>query len=298
MRIAVTGSSGLVGTAVRARLSSETVEIVRVVRSSEAADDAIRWDPLTGATDLSQWEGVDAVIHLAGENIATGRWTTAKKQRIRESRVRGTENLCRILRQLERPPTTLVCASAIGYYGDRGDEELDESSEPGRGFLAEVCRAWEQASRPAEEAGIRVVRLRIGVVLAREGGALAAMLRPFRLGLGGRVGSGRQYWSWIALEDLAEIAWLAVGDSELQGAVNAVAPHPVTNFQFTRTLAEVLRRPAFLPLPAFAVRLAMGEMGEELLLASTRVIPRRLLSLRFAYRYAELTEALSAILGV
>ncbi len=298
MRIAVTGSSGLVGSAVRDRLRSEPVEVVRVVRSSGTADDAIRWDPLTGATDLSEWEGVEAVIHLAGENIATGRWTAAKKRRIRESRVRGTQNLCRILTQLERPPATLVCASAIGYYGDRGDEELDESSEPGRGFLAEVCREWEQASRPAEEAGIRVVRLRIGVVLAREGGALAAMLRPFRLGLGGRVGSGRQYWSWIALEDLAEIAWLAVGNSELQGAVNAVAPHPVTNSRFTRTLAEVLRRPAFLPLPAFAVRWVMGEMGEELLLASTRVIPRRLLSLQFAYRYAELKDALGAILGV
>ncbi len=298
MRIAVTGSSGLVGSAVRDRLRSEPVEVVRVVRSSGTADDAIRWDPLTGATDLSEWEGVEAVIHLAGENIATGRWTAAKKRRIRESRVRGTQNLCRILTQLERPPATLVCASAIGYYGDRGDEELDESSEPGRGFLAEVCREWEQASRPAEEAGIRVVRLRIGVVLAREGGALAAMLRPFRLGLGGRVGSGRQYWSWIALEDLAEIAWLAVGNSGLQGAVNAVAPHPVTNSRFTRTLAEVLRRPAFLPLPAFAVRSVMGEMGEELLLASTRVIPRRLLSLQFAYRYPELKDALGAILGV
>ncbi len=296
MRIGITGSSGLVGTAVRRRLESDGMSVVRIVRSSRPAENHIVWDPLTGDTDASQWEGLDAVVHLAGENIAKRRWTNTQKARIRASRVEGTRHLCRILTSLERPPSVLVAASAIGYYGDRGDEELDESSPPGEGFLAEVCQEWEAASRVAEEAGIRVVRLRIGVVLARDGGALAAMLRPFRWGLGGRVGSGRQFWSWIELGDLAEICYTALNDTRLAGPVNAVSPHPVRNADFTRTLASVLKRPAIFPLPAWVVRAMLGEMGEELLLASTRVVPRRFLTLSFPYRYAELEAALRHLL--
>ncbi len=296
MRIAVTGASGLIGSAVCRRLSSESAELLRVTRDRAAKSDTVSWDPLTGDTDVSKWEGLDAVIHLAGENISKGRWTQAKKERIYQSRVAGTNSLCRMLLSLERPPRTLIAASAIGYYGDRGDEELDESSAAGSGFLSEVCQAWEDASRPAEESGMRVVRLRIGVVLAREGGALAAMRRPFQFGLGGRVGSGRQYWSWIAIDDLAQVVWTAVTCDELTGPVNAVAPHPVTNADFTRDLARVLCRPALFPLPAIAVRALMGEMGEELLLSSTRVIPRKLMTLGFDYSYPVLEKALRVML--
>jgi uncharacterized protein (TIGR01777 family) len=232
------------------------------------------------------------VVHLAGENIAR-RWTRAAKTRIRASRVDATRLLCEALARLPQPPRVLVCASATGYYGDRGDELLDERSQPGTGFLPEVCQAWEAATQPARQRGIRVVHLRLGIVLARHGGALARMLLAFRLGLGGRVGTGQQYWSWILLEDLLRVVELAIQDDGLSGAVNTVSPAPATNAEFARTLARALRRPAFLPLPAFAVRMIFGEMGREVLLASARVRPARLLEGGFEFRYPQLAAALA-----
>jgi hypothetical protein len=236
-------------------------------------------------------------VHLAGENIAAGRWTVEKKARIRDSRVKGTKTLCEALAQLSQPPKVLVSASAIGYYGDRGAELLWENSALGTGFLAEVCQAWEEATRPAMEKGIRVVLLRIGVVLSPAGGALAKMLLPFKLGLGGIIGSGKQYMSWIALDDVVGTIDHVLITDTLQGPVNAVAPHPVTNSEFTKTLRRVLRRPTLFPMPAFAARLAFGEMADELLLASTRVEPKRLIATEYRFRYPELEDALRHLLG-
>ncbi|HSA92494.1 MAG TPA: TIGR01777 family oxidoreductase, partial [Terriglobales bacterium] len=236
------------------------------------------------------------VLHLAGETI-TGRWSAAKKQRILESRAQGTQTLATALAQCQRKPRVLVSASAIGFYGDRGDEVLREESPSGSsGFLPEVARAWEEATRPAAEAGIRVVNLRIGVVLSPRGGALKQMLPPFKLGLGGRLGSGGQYMSWIALEDLLGVIQFALAHDSLRGAVNAVAPNPVTNAEFTRTLGQVLHRPTIFPVPAFVVRTLFGQMGEELLLASQRVEPAALLASGYRFSHAELRNALEAML--
>jgi uncharacterized protein (TIGR01777 family) len=240
---------------------------------------------------------MEAVVHLAGENIASGRWTAARKARIRSSRVMGTRTLCETLARLSQPPKVLVSASAIGYYGDRGAEPLWENSAFGTGFLAEVCRAWEEATQPAVQKGIRVVLLRIGIVLSPAGGALAKMLIPFQLGLGGVIGSGNQYMSWIALDDVAGVIAHALVTDTLQGPVNAVAPYPVTNREFTKTLGRVLRRPTVFPLPGFAARLAFGEMADALLLASTRVEPKRLLATQYVFRYPELEDALRHLLG-
>jgi uncharacterized protein (TIGR01777 family) len=247
--------------------------------------------------DTAGLEGLDAAVHLAGENLATGRWTAEKKARIRESRVNGTRFLCEALVRLAQPPKALMCASAIGYYGDRGEAILREDSPAGSGFLAEVCRAWEGAAAAAVQQGIRVVHLRIGVVLSPAGGALAKMLTPFKMGLGGKIGSGQQYMSWIALDDLLGIIHHALTSDTLQGPVNAVAPQPVTNVEFTTTLGRVLARPTLLPMPAFAARLAFGEMAQELLLASTRVVPASLLASGYGFRYPELEGALRHLLG-
>jgi hypothetical protein len=237
-------------------------------------------------------EGIDATVHLAGENIAARRWTPAQKAKIRESRVGGTRLLAETLAKLRKPPRTLVCASAIGFYGDRSDQRLNEDSPPGTGFLADTCREWEAAARPAVEQGIRVVHLRTGLVLASQGGALAKMLPPFRLGIAGIIGSGRQYMSWISLGDLVAVISYALSNETQRGPVNAVAPNPVTNYEFTKTLGRVLRRPTLFPMPAFAARLAFGEMADGLLLASTRVEPKRLLDCGFRFRFPELEAAL------
>jgi uncharacterized protein (TIGR01777 family) len=241
-------------------------------------------------------EGLDAVVHLAGENVA-GRWTRAKKARIRDSRVRGTRLLAEALARSRRPPKVLACASAVAYYGDRGEEVLRESSPPGRGFLAEVCRAWESATAPAAERGIRVVNLRFGLVLSRAGGALGRMLPVFRVGLGGRLGDGRQYWSWVALDDCVAAIGHALASQGLAGGVNVVAPHPVTNAELTAALGGVLSRPAPLAVPAFAARLAFGEMAREVLLASARVEPARLLAGGFRFRFGRVRPALEHVLG-
>jgi len=284
--VAITGSHGLIGSALLRDLTATGHEVRRVAR-----------DATTGALDLRAVVGADAVVHLAGENIATGRWTAARKQRIHDSRVVTTRALAEALVALQRPPRVLVSASGINWYGDRGDEQLTEQSAPGHGFLAGLCREWEAATAPAKAHGVRVVNLRIGMVVSPHGGALPKMLTPFRLGLGGVIGSGNQWMSWIALDDLVSVIRYALATEALAGPVNAVAPEPVTNREFTRALAKAVRRPALLPVPAFAARLALGEMADELLLASLRVEPARLLADRFPFRHATLTAALAHELG-
>jgi uncharacterized protein (TIGR01777 family) len=296
-RVAVTGASGLVGSRLTAVLEAAGCRVSRLVRREPATGhDEILFDPPTGRIDAGALEGVDAVVHLAGENVAAGRWTEARKRRIRESRVLGTRLIAESLAKLQRPPAVLVNASAIGFYGDRGDEVLDETSDPGEGFLPETCIAWESATAAAETAGVRVVRFRIGVVLAREGGALAKMVPIFRAGLGGKTGDGSQWMSWISIDDLVRAIEFALSCDEISGSVNAVGPQPETNAEFTRVLARVLRRPAIAPVPAFVVRAIFGEMGQELLLSSTRVLPRHLERVGFEFRHATLEAALHAVL--
>ncbi len=283
--IAVSGSSGLVGSALGAFLTTGGHALRQLVR-----DASNRIDPAPA-------DGCDAVIHLAGENIASGRWDQAKKERIRTSRVEVTRELCRGLAQLNRPPRVLVSASAIGYYGDRGDETLGETSEAGTGFLADVCRDWEAALEPARQAGIRVVPVRFGIILSPAGGPLAKMLVPFRFGLGGRLGSGQQYVSWISLDDAVGAIHHAIMDDNLDQPVNVVAPEPVTNAQLTAALGRVLRRPAFAPVPRPAARLAFGQMADELFFSSARVMPERLVAGHYAFRHESIEAALRHLLG-
>jgi uncharacterized protein (TIGR01777 family) len=294
MRILVSGASGLIGSALVPVLERAGHDVLRLSRRA-GPPGVVAWDPDAGRLDPSAIDGIDAVVHLAGENIAGGRWTPARKAAIRSSRIRSTDLLARTVAGLDRPPSVFVSASALGYYGHRGDERLTESSPPGSGFLAAVCREWEAATAPAEAAGIRTVHLRIGLVLAREGGALAEMLLPFRMGLGGPLGSGRQWWSWIALEDLVRAFEHALAVPELRGPVNGVAG-AVTNREFTKTLCRVLRRPMFLPVPRFALKLLLGEMAEALLLASARLEPDRLRATGFRFGHAELEPALRELL--
>lgn len=296
MRILISGATGLVGSALTAQAKAGGHQVSRLTRSPKADND-VGWDPAAGQIDAAQLEGHDAVVHLAGESIANGRWTSAKKSRIRDSRVQGTQLLCQTLAQLDSRPTVLVSASAIGFYGDRGDEKLDENSSAGNLFLSEVCQQWESATSPASEVGIRVANARLGVVLSTKGGALAQMLTPFRLGVGGVVGSGNQYMSWISLTDVVSALLHALHHEALVGPVNLVAPNPVTNREFTKALGHALRRPTVLPMPAFAARLVFGQMADELLLASTRVVPDRLLESGFEFTHREIAPALQAILS-
>ena len=296
MKILLSGSTGLVGSEFSAASKAAGDVVVALVRQPSKSE-SILWSPTRRELDSSQVEGFDAVVHLAGENVATGRWTPEKKQRIRESRVLGTGLLSRALAGLEHKPKVLVSASAIGVYGDRGDVALDEEAPAGIGFLADLCQEWEAATRPAWEAGIRVIQMRIGLVLSDRGGALSRMLLPFRFGLGGVVGSGKQYCSWIALPDLVQSIRFAIANEGLFGAVNAVAPEPVTNREFTQVLARVLNRPSFLTIPSSLVQLAMGEMANELLLSSMRVICRKLQHTGFDFRYPGLESALRALLN-
>ena len=299
MKVLVSGSHGFVGSAAVSRLEAQGHGVVRLVRASggrSRSPSRASWDPVKGSIDPAGLDGVEAVVHLAGESVI-GRWTSEKKTQIRDSRVNGTRVLAESLARLARPPRALVCASAVGYYGDRGEERLQEDSPAGSGFLADVCREWEAATHPAVQQGIRVVNLRIGMVLSPHGGALAKMLPPFRLGLGGCLGSGRQYLSWIALDDLVEVIAFALTAPNLRGPVNAVAPTPVTNREFTKALGRVLGRPTLCPVPAFAARLAFGEMAQALLLASARVMPAALLRSGFAFRYPDLDGALRHLMG-
>jgi uncharacterized protein (TIGR01777 family) len=294
-RILVSGVSGPIGAALLPSLASGGAQIVRMVRGPAKGGEQISWNPLAAvpAADVS---GFDAVIHLAGESVV-GRWTHAKKEAIRESRVQGTRNLATALAKSQSKPRVLVCASAIGYYGDRGDEILGEKSPSGRGFLPEVCREWEEASRSATEAGIRTAHLRIGLVLSPKGGALGKMLTPFKLGLGGRLGSGKQWMSWIHVDDIVGAIHHILRTGSLSGPVNLVAPNAVRNAEFTKVLASVLRRPAILPLPEFALRLAFGrQAADEMLLASQRVQPGKLGSSGYHFRFRELRVALENLL--
>jgi uncharacterized protein (TIGR01777 family) len=304
MRILVSGSSGLIGSVLVTALEKAGHSVTRLVRRAPGPNE-IQWSPekdppsatpAKGGAPLSAaLEGVDAVVHLTGESIA-GRWTAGKKVRIRESRVGGTSALAAALARTKQPPKVMVCASAIGVYGDRGNEVLREDSPPGSDFLAEVCKQWEAATEPAVKAGIRIVSLRFGVVLSPRGGALARMLPPFRMGAGGRIGNGRQWMSWITLDDVIGIIQHVLATESLSGPVNTVAPNPVTNAQFTRTLGEILHRPTIFPLPAFMVRLMFGEMGEALLLSSQRVDCGKLLSSGYRFLHPELKPGLEAML--
>lgn len=296
LAVAITGATGLIGRALGAFLTSGGHRVTRLVRGTPHPGD-VRWDPATGRIDAAILEGHDAVVHLAGENLAAGRWTRARKERVRMSRVEGTRLLADTLSRLARPPKVLVAASAIGYYGDRGDEILTEGSASGDDFLAAVGREWEEATAPAERAGIRVVRLRFGVVLTPAGSALAKMLPAFALGLGGRLGNGRQWMSWISLDDAIGAIHHALIIPALRGPVNGVAPQPVTNAEFTGTLGRILHRPTIIPIPATALRLLFGEMADATLLASTRVVPDRLLGTGYLFRHPTLEGALRHGLG-
>ncbi|MBI1785746.1 TIGR01777 family protein [Candidatus Sumerlaeota bacterium] len=292
MNILITGSTGLVGSALVPALAAKGHHVQRLVRSkTHTPGGKAHWHPESGAIDISALEDLDAVVHLAGENIAGRRWSAAQKQRILDSRVKGTHLLCEALAKLQHKPKVLVCAAAIGYYGERGSEILTEKSAEGTGFLAEVCRRWETAADPARRAGIRVVHLRFGVILSAQGGALAKMLPPFRLGLGGRIGSGAQYMSWIALDDAIGAIQHALANDTIEGPVNAVAPHPVTNLEFTKALGRALHRPVIFPMPAFAARLAFGEMADEILLMSQRVLPEKLLGSDFEFQFPAIAAA-------
>lgn len=292
MRIVVTGSTGLVGSRLVPTLKSKGHEVFRLVRHKPNDATEIYWDPGEGTLSGVDLEGLDAVIHLAGENLAEGRWTDEKKKRIRESRVQGTTLLSETLASLNRKPQVLVSASAVGIYGSRGDEILTEQSASGSDFLSEVCREWELATQPAAQAGIRVVNMRFGVILSREGGALKKMLFPFRMGVGGKLGSGKQYMSWVAIEDAVGAIEHALERDSLRGPVNVVAPGAATNYEFTKALGHALSRPTIFPVPAFAARLVFGEMADATLLASQRVEPERLKESGYIFKYAELKDAL------
>lgn len=292
MNIFITGASGLIGSRLGPLLESAGHHVIRLVRREPRDDRERQWDPTAEHINPERFDGADAVVHLAGENIGEGRWTDAKKQRLRESRVHSTRILAQALAQLDPLPKSLVVASAIGYYGDRGDEVLTEASAPGKDFLSQLCQDWEAAADPVREKGIRCVHVRTGVVLSSRGGALAKMLLPFKLGVGGVMGNGRQYWSWIALEDAARMFQFAVETESLSGPVNGTAPNPVTNREFTKTLGQVLKRPTIFPMPAFAARLALGEMADALILASARVLPERAGQEGFSFTYSDLGDAL------
>lgn len=293
MKILITGSTGLIGSALVPSLTSKGHEVIRLVRSTPKSGAAgVRWNPEQKYIDIAGLEGLDAVVHLAGENIAEGRWTEERKRRIRDSRVNGTRLLSEALAGLTAPPKTVLSASAIGYYGDRGEEILREDSASGSDFLANVCREWEAATQPAAQKGMRVVNLRFGIVLSKDGGALAKMLPPFQLGAGGKFGSGKQYMSWVALDDVVGVVDYALNNESLSGPVNVVSPNPVTNLEFTKTLGQVLSRPTLFPVPAFAARLVFGEMADALLLGSARVEPARLRESGYIFQYPELKSAL------
>jgi uncharacterized protein (TIGR01777 family) len=295
MDVLISGATGLIGSALARELEEGGHSITRLTRSPRSEND-LRWDPDAG-TISGSLEGHDAVVHLAGESIAEGRWTPEKKRRILQSRKQGTRLLAESVAKLATPPGVMVSASAVGYYGDRGNEVLREDSSPGSDFLAEVCKAWEAAADPAREAGIRVVHPRFGIVLSPEGGALGRTLSIFKLGGGGRIGSGRQWWSWVALDDVVGAIVHALTDDSVEGPVNVGSPHPMPNAEYTKVLGKVLNRPTVFPVPAPALRVAIGGVADALLLASQRMQPAKLQETGYAFRYPELEDALRHLLG-
>jgi uncharacterized protein len=296
MRILISGSHGLVGKALISELNKDKHEIVSLVRHASAGASEIEWHPNQGSIDSERVSGFDVVVHLAGESIASGRWTDEKKRKIRESRVMGTTLLSQSLARSTKPPAVFISASAIGYYGNRGDELLDEKSAPGNDFLAEVCVAWEKATGETEARGVRTVHTRFGIILDQEGGALAKMLTPFRMGVGGRIGDGKQWMSWIALADVIEGLKFVIEHNSVTGPVNFVAPNPVTNSEFTKSLGDALSRPTLFPMPSFAARLAFGEMADALLLSSAKVGPKRLQESGYSFEFENLQPTLESIL--
>jgi uncharacterized protein (TIGR01777 family) len=295
--VAISGASGLLGSALADSLRADGHRVLRFVRGGITGDDQIGWDPDAGRIDAPALEGIDAVVHLAGESIGEHKWTPDQKRRIHDSRTKGTAVLAAAVASREQKPRVFVSASAVGYYGDRGDEILTEDSAPGEGFLAGVCRDWEDETRPAADAGVRTVNVRTGIVLARHGGALKQMLLPFRLGLGGKQGSGKQWMSWIAIDDHIAALRCAIDDERLRGAVDFTAPNPVTNADFAHALGRALHRPTVLPTPMFPLKLRYGaELVDALLLAGQRVLPARLEAIGFPFRYPVLAPALEAIL--
>jgi uncharacterized protein len=294
MNVLVSGAKGLIGSALIPELEARGHRINRLTRSPRSGED-IRWDPDAGMIE-GDLAGIDAVVHLAGESIAEGRWTSERKRRILESRQKGTHLLAEKIAGLPEPPSVMVSASAIGYYGDRGNELLTEESEPGTMFLSGVCKEWEAAAQPAREAGVRVVHPRFGIVLSTEGGALGTTLPIFKLGGGGKIGSGRQYWSWVTLDDVVGAIVHAINMGTLSGPVNVVAPDPPTNAEYTRVLGRVLGRPTFFAVPAPAIRIVLGGMADNLLLASARVEPAKLEETGYEYRHPELEGALRHLL--
>jgi uncharacterized protein (TIGR01777 family) len=294
MKILITGASGLIGKALQNSFEAKGYELLLASRREPKDEKHILWNAETGFADLDrpQLEALDAVIHLAGESVAGLRWTEEKKKAIRDSRVFGTRTMIEAFARLETKPKIFISGSAIGFYGDRGDDELTETSPAGNTFLSETSKEWEAESRRAEDMGIRTVLLRTGIVLSKDGGALATMLTPFKFGVGGVVGSGKQWMSWVALDDVVNAINYSLENENLRGAVNVVSPNPVTNEEFTKTLGDVLYRPTFLPLPEFAVNMIFGEMGDALLLDSTRVLPKRLLDAGFEFEYPDLRSAI------
>jgi uncharacterized protein (TIGR01777 family) len=295
MNVLISGATGLIGSSLSEELSRGGHRVTRLTRSPKGPGD-LRWDPDAGTIDGSL-EGHDAVVHLAGESIAEGRWTPEKKRRIMESRRKGTRLLAESIAALPTPPEVLVSASAVGYYGDRGNEVLREESSPGSDFLAEVCKAWEAAADPAREAGIRVVHPRFGIVLSPKGGALGTTLPIFKLGGGGKIGSARQWWSWVALDDVVGAIVHGLTNDSVEGPVNVGSPHPLPNAEYSKVLGKVLNRPTFFTVPAPAIRIAIGEMADALLLASQRMQPAKLQRTGYAFRYPELEGALRHLLG-
>lgn len=297
MNILISGASGLLGSALVPFLTTGGHRIISLVRREPGpGKNEVFWNPVSGCLDPEELIGIDAVIHLAGENISRGRWTKKKKKKIMESRTRGTDLVARTIANLKPRPKVLVCASAIGYYGNRGSRILAEEDKPGDDFISRVCCAWEKATGPASEKGIRVVLARLGIVLTPAGGALAKFLLPFKMSLGGRIGSGNQYMSWISIDDAIGAIYYALSDSRLQGPVNVVSPKPVTNIDFTKTLGKVLSRPTIFSVPAWAIKFLFGEMGRELLLSSTRVKPQKLLETGYRFRHPDLEKALLNLL--
>jgi uncharacterized protein len=297
MKVAITGASGLIGSALCTYITQKGHDVLRIVRKKTSDAQEIFWDTENKKLEVDKLEGVDAIVHMAGESIASSRWSEAQKAKIRNSRIEGTKQLADAISKLAKPPKVVVSGSAIGFYGNRGNEDLTEQSQPGTGFLADVCRDWEQAISSIRSKGVRVVNLRTGVILSTKSGALSKMLPIFNLGGGGNIGSGRQYMSWISLDDEVMAIWHIINTDSIVGPVNCVAPNPVTNQEFTQILGKVIHRPTILPLPEFAAKIIMGEMADELLLASQRCLPKSLLNNGYTFQYPNLEQALRHELG-